>query len=76
MNHLINLGVAGFRIDAANRMWPEDLEVIFEALNNLNTNHGFVSGSRPFIYQEVIDFGRIFANMKSNSYKQLICQNF
>lgn len=70
MNHLINLGVAGFRIDAANRMWPEDLEVIFEALNDLNTNHGFAGGSRPFIYQEVIDFGRIFANIKSNSYKQ------
>ncbi|KAI8436620.1 hypothetical protein MSG28_010127 [Choristoneura fumiferana] len=39
MNRLIDLGVAGFR------------------LNNLNTNHGFPSGARPYIYQEVIDLG-------------------
>ncbi|KAI4459936.1 alpha-amylase [Holotrichia oblita] len=57
MNHLIDLGVAGFRIDAANQMWPEDLEVIFKRLNYLNTNHGFASGARPFIFQEVSDLG-------------------
>lgn len=27
MNHLIDLGVAGFRIDAAKHMWPADLKV-------------------------------------------------
>ncbi|KAJ8721954.1 hypothetical protein PYW08_004356 [Mythimna loreyi] len=57
MNHLISLGVAGFRIDAAKHMWPGDLRVIFDRLNNLNTAHGFPSGARPYIYQEVIDLG-------------------
>ncbi|KAI4459934.1 alpha-amylase [Holotrichia oblita] len=57
MNHLINLGVAGFRVDAAKHMWPGDLQIIFNRLSNLNTNHGFAGGSRPFIFQEVIDLG-------------------
>ncbi|CAB3261281.1 unnamed protein product [Arctia plantaginis] len=57
MNHLINLGVAGFRIDAAKHMWPSDLRIIYNRLNNLNTAHGFPSGARPYIYQEVIDLG-------------------
>lgn len=38
-------------------MWPGDLSVIYGRLNNLNTNHGFPSGARPYIYQEVIDLG-------------------
>lgn len=38
-------------------MWPGDLRVIYDRLNNLNTNHGFPSGARPYIYQEVIDLG-------------------
>ncbi|XP_046422143.1 alpha-amylase-like [Neodiprion pinetum] len=57
MNNLIDIGVAGFRIDAAKHMWPGDLEIIFNRLNNLNTNHGFPANSRPFIYSEVIDQG-------------------
>ncbi|XP_063826245.1 alpha-amylase 1-like isoform X1 [Ostrinia nubilalis] len=57
MNHLIDLGVAGFRIDAAKHMWPGDLRIIYERLRNLNTNHGFPAGARPYIYQEVIDLG-------------------
>lgn len=57
MNHLIALGVAGFRVDAMKHMWPGDMEVIFNRLNNLNTNYGFASNSRPFITQEVIDLG-------------------
>nr|QEI22884.1 putative alpha-amylase [Oryctes rhinoceros] len=57
MNKLISLGVAGFRIDAAKHMWPGDLENIFGRLNNLNTGHGFPSGARPLIFQEVIDLG-------------------
>jgi len=57
MNHLISLGVAGFRIDAAKHMWPGDLRVIYDRLHNLNTAHGFPSGARPYIYQEVIDLG-------------------
>lgn len=57
MNKLISLGVAGFRVDAAKHMWPADLEYIYSQLNDLNTNFGFAAGSRPYIYQEVIDLG-------------------
>ncbi|KAG5678093.1 hypothetical protein PVAND_007795 [Polypedilum vanderplanki] len=54
LNHLIDLGVAGFRVDAAKHMWAEDLEYIFSRMHNLNTNHGFHANSRPFVVQEVI----------------------
>ncbi|XP_015605017.1 alpha-amylase 1 isoform X2 [Cephus cinctus] len=57
MNGLIDVGVAGFRIDAAKHMWPNDLEIIYNKLHNLSTKHGFKSGQRPYIYQEVIDNG-------------------
>ncbi|XP_053668213.1 alpha-amylase A-like [Anopheles marshallii] len=57
LNHLIELGVAGFRVDAAKHMWPADLEVIFGRLHNLNTAYGFAPGSRAFLAQEVIDMG-------------------
>nr|AVA17420.1 putative Per a 11 isoallergen [Periplaneta americana] len=45
------------RVDAAKHVWPADLEYIYGQVNNLNTEHGFAEGSRPFFYQEVIDFG-------------------
>ncbi|XP_003704434.3 alpha-amylase isoform X2 [Megachile rotundata] len=57
MNEAIDIGVAGFRIDAAKHMWPADLRVIYSRLKNLNTKHGFPQGARPYIYQEVIDYG-------------------
>ncbi|XP_042319987.1 pancreatic alpha-amylase-like isoform X2 [Sceloporus undulatus] len=56
MNHLVDLGVAGFRIDASKHIWPEDINAILNKVNNLNTRW-FIKGSRPFIYQEVIDLG-------------------
>ncbi|XP_025755756.1 pancreatic alpha-amylase [Oreochromis niloticus] len=56
MNKLIDIGVAGFRMDACKHMWPGDLSVVYGRLKNLNTQW-FPSGSRPFIYQEVIDLG-------------------
>uniref|UniRef100_A0A3B4DIW4 Alpha-amylase n=1 Tax=Pygocentrus nattereri TaxID=42514 RepID=A0A3B4DIW4_PYGNA len=56
MNTLIDMGVAGFRVDACKHMWPGDLSAVFRRLNNLNTKW-FSSGSRPFIVQEVIDLG-------------------
>uniref|UniRef100_A0A668ACI3 alpha-amylase n=1 Tax=Myripristis murdjan TaxID=586833 RepID=A0A668ACI3_9TELE len=43
MNKLIDMDVAGFRVDACKHMWPGDLES--------------VCGHLPFIYQEVIDLG-------------------
>ena len=57
MNDLISLGVAGFRVDAVKHMWPGDLDGIFNSLVNLPTSKGFPAGSRPFIFQEVIDQG-------------------
>lgn len=65
LNKLVSLGAAGFRVDAAKHMWPEDLEAIFSQIDDLNTNFGFAEGSRPYIYQEVIDLGSfrlIFTN--------------
>nr|KAG5696356.1 hypothetical protein BaRGS_028351 [Batillaria attramentaria] len=56
LNHLIDLGVAGFRVDAAKHMWPGDLKNIFGRLHNLRSDV-FGSGKKPFIYQEVIDQG-------------------
>ena len=57
LNHLIDLGVAGFRVDAAKHMWPSDLKIIYNRLKTLNSSYGFSSDARPFIYQEVIDNG-------------------
>lgn len=57
LNHLIELGVAGFRVDAAKHMHPIDLEVIYNRVNNLNTAVGHPAGARPYIFQEVIDLG-------------------
>uniref|UniRef100_A0A8B9UUP1 alpha-amylase n=1 Tax=Anas zonorhyncha TaxID=75864 RepID=A0A8B9UUP1_9AVES len=56
MNYLIDIGVAGFRIDAAKHMWPGDIKAFLDKLNTLNTRW-FPSGTKPFIYQEVIDLG-------------------
>ena len=56
MNHLIDLGVAGFRVDAAKHMWPGDLANIFGRLKNLKSSV-FGSNKKPFIFQEVIDMG-------------------
>ncbi|GAB0097240.1 Alpha-amylase [Sergentomyia squamirostris] len=57
LDHLVDLGVAGFRVDAAKHVWPHDLEVIYNRVKNLNTDFGFYANSRAYIYQEVIDLG-------------------
>ncbi|XP_013119376.2 alpha-amylase B [Stomoxys calcitrans] len=57
MNKLIDLGVAGFRIDAAKHMWPEDLQAIYGRLKMLPTSFGFPTNSKAYICQEVIDLG-------------------
>lgn len=30
LDHLVEIGVAGFRVDAAKHMWPADLDVTFD----------------------------------------------
>ncbi|XP_063363915.1 alpha-amylase 4N-like [Cydia amplana] len=57
LNNLISLGVAGFRVDAAKHMWPNDLKEIYNRLHNLNTDFGFERHSKPYIFQEVIYYG-------------------
>ncbi|CAO1306605.1 unnamed protein product [Diamesa hyperborea] len=69
MNHLIDLGVAGFRLDAMKHMWPGDLQNIFGRLKNLNVNFGFSSDARPFIVGEVIDHGS--ESISGNDYTHL-----
>ena len=48
-------------------MWPRDLAVIYSKLKNLNTDHGFPDGARPFIFQEVIDHGSEAVSSKEYS---------
>lgn len=57
MNRLVDMGVAGFRVDASKHMWPHHLEEIYARVKTLNTAHGFKPNARPYIVQEVIDMG-------------------
>ncbi|GAB0097242.1 hypothetical protein DMENIID0001_128700 [Sergentomyia squamirostris] len=57
LNHLVDLGVAGFRVDAAKHMDPSDLRYIYNNIKALNTSFGFRPADRAFIAQEVIDLG-------------------
>lgn len=52
MNKLIDIGVAGFRVDSCKHMWPADLSNVYGRLKSLNTTW-FLPGTKPFIYQEV-----------------------
>ncbi|CAH1788535.1 unnamed protein product [Owenia fusiformis] len=53
LNKLIDIGVAGFRVDAAKHMWPGDMEIVFSRLNKLNSQW-WPAGTQPFITSEVI----------------------
>jgi glycosidase len=39
MNHCIDIGVAGFRIDGAKHMLPEDLKAIYENLKDVRVEY-------------------------------------
>ena len=54
LNKLIRYGVAGFRLDAAKHMYPEDLERLYPHIDDLNTDW-FPAGSKPMMLLEVID---------------------
>lgn len=54
LNDLINIGVAGFRVDTAKHMWPNHIQAVMAKLDNLNTTF-FPANTRPFIALEVID---------------------
>ncbi|XP_059078681.1 alpha-amylase-like [Tigriopus californicus] len=55
LNDMIDIGVAGFRVDAAKHMWAEDIAAIQALLKPLNVEQGFKAGSQPFFMHEVID---------------------
>ncbi|XP_076063077.1 alpha-amylase-like isoform X2 [Oratosquilla oratoria] len=57
LNQLIDIGVMGFRVDAAKHMWPEDLRAIQGLTKDLNPDQGFPTGTRPYFFFEVIDMG-------------------
>lgn len=56
-NNKYFVGIAGMRIDAPKHMLPENLAKIYEGFQDCSTEHGFAPGTRPYIYQEVIDLG-------------------
>ncbi|PAA52154.1 hypothetical protein BOX15_Mlig014993g1 [Macrostomum lignano] len=58
LNDLIDIGVAGFRIDAGKHMWPADLKAISELTNDLNTKW-FPAGRKAFFFYEVIDLAQV-----------------
>lgn len=68
LNHLIDLGVAGFRIDAAKHMDPKDLKIILGKLKYLNIFQNFNAYTKPFIYLEVIGTG---GAIKTDEYTSL-----
>lgn len=57
MNTLIDMGVAGFRMDACKHMSPADLRIIYGSVKPLSSDNGFIAGTKPFFFQEVIDMG-------------------
>lgn len=57
LSRLVDMGVAGFRIDAAKHIEVDQLLGITKKVHNLNENHNFPKNARPFITQEVSDYG-------------------
>ncbi|CAH1397787.1 unnamed protein product [Nezara viridula] len=55
LNELVDIGVSGFRVDAAKHMEPSDLQVIYQRVHNLNPRW-FPKGSRPYFYQEIAGY--------------------
>ena len=52
LNRLVDIGVAGFRVDAVKHMWPHDLQYIYDNIKDLSIDAGFASHTRPFIFNE------------------------
>ncbi|WP_215609245.1 alpha-amylase [Leptothoe spongobia] len=65
MNELLALGVAGFRLEAAQHIPPDHIAKILRRLRPLNTKF-HINGGRPFIYQEVTHTGS--NAIKANDY--------
>ena len=52
INKLIELGVAGFRVDAMKHMWPQDIEKIWKLLKPLDESV-FGKDASAFMYHEI-----------------------
>lgn len=74
LNHLLDLGVAGFRIDAAKHIPASDLSAIYSRLNgNPYIYHEVIyDPSGPIQYEEYLPHGDVFAY----DYSQLVGQGF
>jgi hypothetical protein len=57
-------------------MWPGDLKVLSDRLDNLSTAKGFPAGSRPYIYMEVIDQGTPPARVTTSNQKSKMFYRF
>lgn len=68
LNHLLDIGVAGFRMDAAKHMWPADIRAIMDMTHDVSRKY-MSEGGRPFLYQEVIDQND--GAIKSQEYENL-----
>lgn len=53
LNEVIDMGVAGFLLDASKHIWPEDLAAIYAKVNELSTEF-FPPGTDPFVFNEVL----------------------
>lgn len=56
LNTMVDIGVAGFLIDTAKNVWPEDIAAIESLLHDLPVDQGFSSNARPYIFQTVVEF--------------------
>ncbi|WP_320821950.1 alpha amylase C-terminal domain-containing protein [Reinekea sp.] len=57
-NSLIDMGVAGFRIDAAKHVKASELDTIYSGMHDLRSDSDWFSANRrPVVYQEVIGAG-------------------
>jgi len=57
-NSMIDMGVAGFRIDAAKHVKASELDSIYSGMNDLRSDSDwFAANQRPVVYQEVIGAG-------------------
>ena len=52
LNDLVDIGIAGFRVDAAKHNFPVHIEEIMERVNDLPTTW-FPQGTKPFLFNEV-----------------------
>ena len=57
LDKIIDIGVAGFRVDLSKHMWPADLKQIINKLHNLNTEFFPANNKKPFFYHEVAYYG-------------------